>query len=317
MDTNILFELIQKYDTITIYRHVSPDSDALGSQFGLKTFIEDQYPDKKVYALGKDGGSKKFQFPDMDVVSDEIVASSLAIILDTANGARVDDERWKTARYKLKIDHHIIVERFADVEVVEDLFGATCEMLAYMFEQHHCQLSAACAQYLYGGLIADTLRFSIATIKPQTLRTAAYLLEMGVDIKKANEDNFSTSYRLYRFENYIRSNCQLLEDHVAYIIINHEDYERFGLTFNEAKEKVFVMGNVDEFEAWALFTEKEQCSDGTRLYNGSLRSKNKTINDIANKYDGGGHRFACGVKDLTQETISALLQDLCERVKEQ
>lgn len=316
MDTNILFELIERYDVITIYRHVSPDSDALGSQFGLKQWIQDTYPEKQVYALGKDAGSKQSLYPEMDEVSDDIVAASLAVILDTANGGRVDDERWSKAAYTIKVDHHIVVEHFADVEVVDDLFGATCEILAYMFELRQENLSPACAQYLYGGMIADTLRFSIATIKPRTLRTAAYLLEHGVDVKKANEDNFSTSYRLYRFENYIRNNCKLIEDHVAYIIINREDYERFGLTFNEAKEKVFVMGGVDEFEAWALFTEKERDENGNRLYNGSLRSKNKTINDIANKYRGGGHRFACGVKGLTKDTITELLSDLCARVKE-
>ena len=186
MNTDILFELVEQYDIITIYRHVSPDADALGAQFGLKQWIQETYPQKQVYALGRDAGSKQSLFPQMDVVPDETVAASLAIILDTANGARVDDDRWSKAARTLKIDHHIVVESFADVEVVEDLFGATCEMLAYMFEQKQLRLSATCAQYLYGGIIADTLRFSIATIKPRTLRTAAYLLEMGVDVKKAN-----------------------------------------------------------------------------------------------------------------------------------
>lgn len=316
MNINILFELIDQYDIITIFRHISPDADALGSQFGLKQWIQDTYPQKQVYALGIDHGSKQHLYPEMDQVSDEVVASSLAIILDTANGARVDDQRWSTAKHTLKIDHHIVVEEFADDEVVEDLFGATCEILAYMFEQHNLTISSSCAQYLYGGIIADTLRFSIATIKPRTLRLAAYLLEMGVDVKKANEDNFFTSYRLYRYENYLRSSCQLIDGRVAYVIVNREDYERFGLTFNEAKEKVFVMGGVDEFEAWALFTEKEKDAQGNRIYNGSLRSKNKTINDIANKYHGGGHRFACGVKGLTQETIQTLLQDLSQRTSE-
>ena len=36
MNTDILFELVEQYDIITIYRHVSPDADALGAQFGLK-----------------------------------------------------------------------------------------------------------------------------------------------------------------------------------------------------------------------------------------------------------------------------------------
>ena len=136
MNTDILFELVEQYDIITIYRHVSPDADALGSQFGLKQWIQETYPQKQVYALGKDAGSKQSLFPHMDSVSDETIAASLAIILDTANGARVDDERWSMAARTLKIDHHIVVESFADVEVVEDLFGATCEMLAVMFEQN-------------------------------------------------------------------------------------------------------------------------------------------------------------------------------------
>ena len=122
MNTDILFELVEQYDIITIYRHVSPDADALGSQLGLKQWIQETYPDKQVYALGRDAGSKQSLFPDMDIADDETVAASLAIILDTANGARVDDERWSTAAYTLKIDHHIIVERFADVEVVEESF---------------------------------------------------------------------------------------------------------------------------------------------------------------------------------------------------
>lgn len=316
MNVHVLFDLVEQYEIITIYRHVSPDSDALGSQFGLKQWILDTYPDKKVYALGSDNGSKESSFPELDQISDEVVASSLAIILDTANSARIDDERWSLAKYKLKIDHHIIVEKYADVEVVEDLFGATCEILAYMFEAHQSKLSSTCAQYLYGGLIADTLRFSISTITPGTLRTAAYLLEAGVDTAKANEMNFSTSLKLFRYENYIRNTCKIIDEHVAYCIIHKEDYEQFGLTFNEAKEKVFVMGGVHEFEAWALFVEKEKDEQGDCVYNGSLRSKRKTINDIANAHHGGGHRFACGVKGLRQVDIEQLLQDLIKRVNE-
>lgn len=93
---------------------------------------------------------------------------------------------------------------------------------------------------------------------PDTFHVAAYLLTCGVDVAKANEDNFSTSLRLYRYENYIRANCSVLEEKLAYMIVSKEDYEHYGLTFDEAKEKVFVMGGVQEFEAWALFIEKNE-----------------------------------------------------------
>lgn len=313
MDGTRVFELIERYEIITIFRHVSPDSDALGSQFGLKQWIIDQYPNKQVYALGYDKSSKEQYFPPMDTVTNDNITKSLAIVLDTANSARIDDARWKLAQCKIKIDHHIIVEQYGDIELVDDLFGATCEILTYLFEKNGCTLSACAAQYLYGGLIADTLRFSISTIKPRTFRLAAYLLEAGVDVAKANEENFSTSLKLYRFETYLRDSF-IQKENVAYSILYKEDYERFSLSFHEAKEKVFIMSGVHEFEAWALFIENGVDEAGHVLFNGSLRSKRKTINDIANKYGGGGHRFACGVKGLTLDKIEALIQDIYERV---
>lgn len=316
MNTGLLFDLIASYDTITIYRHISPDSDALGSQFGLKQWIQDSYPDKHVFALGYENSSKSHCFPENDKAEDDVIRSSLAIILDTANTSRIDDERWRLARYSIRVDHHIIVEQFADEEIIEDLFGATCEILGYLLMCEKKQVTKTAAQYLYSGLIADTLRFSISTTTPTTLKVAAFLLESGVDVAKANEENFSTPLRLFKYENYIRSNFGMLDNKVAYIIINREDYETFGLSFNEAKEKVFVLGGVDEFLSWALFVEKEKDKDGNRIYNGSLRSKNRTINDIANRFHGGGHRFACGVKGLKRNDIDQLLQELLKRVNQ-
>ena len=314
--TNALFELIEQYDIITIFRHVSPDSDALGSQFGLKQWIQDTYPNKQVYALGSnrssEGGSA---FPDMDEVSDDVVKESLAIILDTANSQRIDDQRFKLAAYRLKIDHHIYVETYADVEVINDHMGATCEILSSMFMEHNIILSKESAQYLYMGLIADTLRFSISATTSNTLRCAAYLVDCGVDVVKANEANFFTSLRQYKFENYLRANCMVKDDCLAYIIVNREDYESFGLTFEEAKEKVFVMGGVYDFQIWALFVEKEKNEQGERIYNASLRSRRCAINDIANAFHGGGHRLACGVKGLTTLTIEQLLNALLARIK--
>ena len=44
---------IKKYDNIVILRHEVPDFDASGSQFGLATWIKDNFPNKNVYCLGK------------------------------------------------------------------------------------------------------------------------------------------------------------------------------------------------------------------------------------------------------------------------
>ena len=49
-------------------------------------------------------------------------------------------------------------------------------------------------------------------------------------------------------------------------------------------------------------------------YDGSLRSKHVTINDIAEQFHGGGHANACGVKDLSEEDLENLLDKLYERI---
>lgn len=310
-----LFTLVETYDIITIYRHTAADSDALGSQFGLKQWISDTYPNKQVYALGDSIGSHGTHFPPIDEVDDDIVKQSLAIILDTGNTARIDDDRWSSAAYRLKIDHHIYVETYADLELIDDYKGATCEILADMFEKHGERLSIQCASYLYNGMIADTLQFSINATTPQMLRTAAYLVEAGIDVAKINDDNFSKSLKEFRYETYIRQNCVILDDCLAYAKITIQEYENFGLTLHEAKEKVYALGRVNEFKAWALFVEIEKDEQGNTIYNGSLRSRDQMINDIATLYQGGGHRYACGVKNLQDDDIETLLGLMLERVK--
>lgn len=312
-DVQTFFQLVEQYDIITIYRHVSPDGDALGSQFGLKQYILDTYPHKKVYALGYDDpGSKSHVYPLSDRCEDEVVAQSLAIVLDTANAPRVDDQRFKTAQQIVSIDHHIKCDDYADLLINYDLCGATCEILTGIFAQNDIVVSQQVAQYLYMGLIADTLRLSIPTLTSQTLRLAAYLVDCGANPNAAAEAQFSTSLKSYRYENFLRSNVHIVNDHLAYCIVNKEDYEAYGMSFNEAKEKVFVMGGVQEFKIWAIFTEKKE---GQRIYNGSLRANKILINDIASNYRGGGHRYACGVKDLTLDDIQQLLKDLEARIE--
>lgn len=310
-----LFRYIEQYDVITIFRHTAADSDALGSQFGLKQWIMDTYPNKKVYALGDSIGSHGVNFPNIDHVLDEVIKGSLAIILDTANATRIDDARWSSAKFKIKVDHHIYVETYADLELIDDYRGATCEILADLLEKRGCSLSKQCAEYFYSGMIADTLQFSINATTPEMLRTAAYLVSQGVDVAKINEQNFSKSLREFRYETYIRQNFTLLNDCIAYIKISKEEYESFGLTFNEAKEKVYALGRVHEFKAWALFVEIDRTEDGDVLYNGSLRSRNVIINDIAMEFKGGGHRYACGVKDLSDADIERLLKMILDRVQ--
>lgn len=305
----MLIELIEQFDIITIFRHIGADGDALGSQFGIKTFIQDQYPEKKVYALGLDIGSHGWLFDPVDeMVSDETIKNSLAIVLDTANASRVDDQRFVSANTILKIDHHPNGEAFGTYEIVDEKASATCEVVATLLRKANQKISKKCAKYLYYGLATDTNNFTIESVRSDTFFDAAYLMETGLNLGMINYDLVSKSKNVFEYETFLRD-TMIIDEKVAYCIVNKEDYERFHLTFVEAKEKAYVLAGLRDIQIWCLFVEHSFDGDG-KIYNGSLRSLSAPINEIASRYHGGGHKLACGVKQLTKDKILKLIDEL-------
>ena len=306
---NEIIEMIEQFDTICVFRHILPDGDANGSQFGIKSWIENRYPDKKVYALGKENPDTFFP----QCYHGELnYSKALAIVCDTSNRERIDGEEQAFQCAKIiKIDHHPVVDSYGNVNIVDDTTCAACEVIGQMLMDHNEVLTPETATYLYCGLLTDSQKFSIPTVSERSLRIASYLVGFGVDIQMCNLKMFSSNLKEYEFESYIRTKVQFVEDGLAYIIADIKDYEQFDLTFEKAKEKVNVMANVNEFEVYCLYTEQT-----AGKYAASFRSKKTTLNDIAAHFGGGGHNFASGAKDLTLEDIKKVNQELIERIHE-
>lgn len=297
---NKIREAIEAADSIAIFRHQYPDMDAAGSQLGLKQALLDLYPNKKVYAIG----TMDFHESTMDIVSDDVLSHSLAILLDTANEARIDDQRFKLCRFSIRFDHHVPVETIADIEWVDEKASATCELLALYFKSMNQKISSEAAQLLYKGLTADNIRFTIGTVRKESFLAAAYLIEQGIDVVQAEIDNFSSSLLDYQYETKVRSKAIVKEKSMT-SIMQCEDYQSSHLSFKEAKEKVYALSGVREIEVWALFTETEE-----GVYNASLRSKTKSIREIAVQYGGGGHNCASGIKGLSLDDVQEIIEKL-------
>ena len=309
METNYLDILnkIKEYDTITLFRHEHPDGDAVGSQFSLKTWILDNFPDKKVYALGSES-STEGEFPHSDVVDDTTVHNSLAIILDSSNEERIDDQRYKNASYIIKIDHHPNLDHFTDLELVIEQAAATCEIIGYFYKEFpEYKVSLEAANYLYKGLLTDTICFKTSNTTSKTLEIASYIASFGINIPALNREMFEVSYDDFKFVSYLRSKVQIIDESLAYVILDKQDYASYHLKPHEVRTHIQEIVNVKEFKIICIFTEQE---DNPGIYDGSLRSKTLTINDLARKYHGGGHKQAAGVKGLTKEEVSQLLEEL-------
>ena len=127
----LLKEKIGEFDTIVIFRHQSPDYDAFGSQLGLKTWINDNYPSKKVYAVGHNHVVfTNTLYPEMDEVDlSELNGEYLAIVCDTGDTKRIDDDRYKNARFIIKFDHHPPRELYGHSNFIIDELSSCAELI--------------------------------------------------------------------------------------------------------------------------------------------------------------------------------------------
>jgi len=310
---SLFYELIQRYDLITVFRHQNPDPDALGSQWGLVSWLKETFPNKRILALGHHLGVKPQLFEPADEVDDATVAASFAIILDTSNAARIDDQRYKTAKMSLKIDHHPLGEAYATHQIVNESASSTSEIVAGLIREVMLEepISFKAAKYLYMGILTDSLNFSTANVTPVTLKNAAYLAQSHLDLPQINQDLYLIDENEFRFVTQLRSSS-VVDGSLIYAIVTKAMTDACGITPNMAKEHVNDLGSVKEYEIWILFVQQD--APNTHLYNGSIRSRSLTVNDIAIRYNGGGHRLAAAVKNLTLEDIQSVIRDLKGRI---
>lgn len=309
-----LLEAIQAAETITLFRHQHPDCDALGAQFGLKQWLATNFPDKKVYALGYET-SDQGHWPPADRATDTLIRDSLAIVLDTANAARVDDARFLQASGIIQIDHHPHPELFGQMHFIYDDCAATCEILSdFMQNLPQYRMTEEIAAFLYKGILTDTLCYRTSNTTAHTLAMGTYLAGFPISIPALNRELFDQSLADFRFAGYLRSKVQIENDHLAYVILKNDELENWRLTAAQARNFIDEIGHVREFAVWALFTETLHEDRKEYVYDGSLRSKSIVVNDLAAQFHGGGHPCAAGVSRLMKQEVVDLLKQLSARI---
>ena len=302
-----ILEAIKAYDTIIIHRHSSPDGDALGSQIGLKNIIKDNFPEKKVYAVGD--GAKRFAFmdgSDMDEIEDSVYDGALAVILDCGAAHLISDERWKTAAKTVRIDHHIFCEKIADEEVVDTSYESCCGEVTEFAVESGLALSPASAKALYTGMVTDSGRFRYDSTNSNTFRLASELMKQKFDTNEIYAQLYADDFFFVKLRAQFVLKIQFTDYKVAYIYTPKAEFDSYGVdAFTISRGMVNTMGDLRGVEIWVNFTEVEE---GKILV--EIRSNKHTVQPVAVKYGGGGHAKACGASVSTKEEAMALLEDL-------
>ena len=306
-----VFKIIKKYNTIVIARHIGADPDALGSQFALKDIILKLFPEKKVYAVGNPASRFKF-FGNNEKLDNIDTTKGLLIVLDTPDIKRIDGVSLDNFEYVIKIDHHPIIDKYADIELIDENACSTSQLILEFVFNNKIAINKEIGEKLYLGIVGDTDRFLHDYTSTKTFYLVNKLLEeTKIDFTSLYKFLYQRPISEIRFEGYIYQNLTLTENGVAYIKITDKKLKEFGVDSAAAGNMINNLKFVNEIIVWVFLTEDIK----SNLIRANIRSVGPYINEIATKFGGGGHKYASGVKLKTWEDSDKLINDLDELVK--
>lgn len=299
-----LLKTIKKYDTIVIARHIGVDPDALCSQLALRDAIKLNFPDKKVIAVGT--GSQKFaHIGKLDKL--EKVENALLIVTDTPDRKRVDSVSFSDFSYVVKIDHHPFVEDFGGLEIINDEASSACEIIMELLMQMKFTLNPSIAELLYMGLVSDSNRFLFDSSTSHLFSLISYYLDKyPFDLSSCYQKLYLRPLSEVRLEGYISLNMTVTEHGLGYVPITDDIIQKYEVDSASAGNMINNFNFIKEVLVWVTMTEDVK-NDQIRI---SIRSRGPVINHIAEKYNGGGHKFASGVRVKTMEEAMKIIDDL-------
>ena len=309
-----ILKKIKEFDTIVIARHIGPDPDAITSEVALRDIIKLNFPNKKVYAIGS--GVSKFKcFGILDKISEDVSFNdALLIILDVPRFDRVDGPKKEEFKYTIKIDHHPCEEGVTDLELVDDTAASCTQMITDFVFDTKLKINKEIAETLYAGIVADSDRFLLSYTSPKTLYLAAMLMEKyKIDIMSVYNKLYERPIKERKFESYLISNLKVSKNGFGYIKITNSLIKEFDVDSSTASNMINDLNFIKELKCWAF----SSYDDNSKIYKINIRSRNIPINQVAEKFNGGGHKFASGARLKDEESVDALFEALDEACKEE
>ncbi|MDQ0221955.1 DHH family phosphoesterase [Streptococcus moroccensis] len=295
---------VKRYDTIIIHRHLKPDPDALGSQVGLQKLLQRNFPEKTILVTGEDEPTLSW-LAKMDVVPDNLYLGALVIVTDTANMARIDDQRYRQGDYLIKIDHHPNDDPYGDIALVDTNASSASELVARFAFENDLDLDAYTAKLLYAGIVGDTGRFLYPATTATTFDVASKLRRYNFDAAALSRQMDSFSYKIAKLQGYVYDNLEMDENGAARVVLTQDILKEYDLTDAETSAIVSAPGQIEDVKVWAIFVEQE-----SGIYRVRMRSKFMPINQIAKEHAGGGHPLASGANSYSLEENDRIYQEL-------
>ena len=232
---------------------------------------------------------------------------SLLIVLDTPDIKRVDGLDPTKFKHKIKIDHHPIVDKYCDIEFVDDTASSACELVIELVYNTPLKLNKEGAEKLYIGLVSDTNRFLYSYTTDKTFNLVSRLIkDTNIDITKLYNNMYLTPISEKKLQSYAILNMTITNNKLGYLILNQEKLDELGTDAATMTNIVNYLNYIDEMITWVIYAYDKN----TEMIRASIRSRGPVINTVATHYNGGGHVYASGARLNTFDEVSVMIKEL-------
>ena len=313
MTLDNILEEIKKAQTIILLTHEAPDGDAIGSTLAMKTALK---------TLGKESDviikefPRTFEFlPNAKEIKQEseIKKYDLAVSLDCTDLRRlVGREYFEEAKRTIVIDHHGTNSMFGDINFVNPVAPACCEILVGMLTYFNIEITKEIGTCILTGIITDTGGFKNQGTTSETFEFTAELLRKGVKVseiyRKVLEIKTRGNFELLKR---ILNRMEILENgKVAFTYITNQDEEEVNIEIGDHEGLVEEGRRIEGVEV-SIFIRQKNHEDSYKV---SMRSNSYVnVSDICYVFGGGGHPKAAGC--LIQGNIEQVKEKLLKEIR--
>ncbi|MGL5590608.1 MAG: DHH family phosphoesterase [Metamycoplasmataceae bacterium] len=307
MNLKEIEDIISTHKSIVIFHHINPDGDCLGSQFGLRELIKDNFPNIKVYAIGDSKNVLSFMdFKHDSIPNEKILNESLGIIVDANYSNRIEKAELiveKKIKNILRIDHHIGGDDVNPVySWVDQSFCASAEQIAELAIKLKWKISQLAASYIYLGIYTDSGRFLFDKTSSRTFDLVSKLLKTKFNVQWIHNNLLKRTLNEITFQKEVLNNYET-KGNTIYYYLSLDKARELNLT-EENRNRVDFLANIQPYTIWIFFIEQENGDIRVRL-----RSSVHNVHQIAKMFGGGGHEKASGAIIKSKSEIDKIIEE--------
>ncbi|HXE57079.1 MAG TPA: bifunctional oligoribonuclease/PAP phosphatase NrnA [Gemmatimonadales bacterium] len=294
---------LQPGQRVCLTTHVNPDGDGLGSEAGLCHLLRARGIDAVIANPTPTPDRFRFLFadlPDVDRTAEavkELRRADLVIVLDISDVGRLGMLTTTVRELGVPvacIDHHVSQGHLPDgPRYVDPTAAATAELVYELAQANGWEITLPVAQGLYVGILTDTGAFRFSNTGPRVLRTAAALLEAGVDPERIYLEVYANAPegRVRLLAEALQTLVVEPETGIAWVTVPPGALEQFGVTSDDLEGVVEHPRSIAGVRMALLFRE---------IANGRVKVSLRSVGEVdvaafAKRFGGGGHTKAAGI----------------------